>query len=109
MLSEPILMRKGDTLFLRSISNRLSVHMKVTLGDRAIHLDIDPFDRGEKHLITLEDLYISFLTDRPLSVKKYIGSVQVIIFYITEVNLNENTIKIFPIEDMEAFNLDEPA
>ena len=47
--------------------------------------------------------------DRPLSVKKYIRNVQVIVFYITEVSLNENTIKIFPTEGMEAFNLDEPA
>ncbi len=109
MPNEPILLKRGDEIYLRSEDNRLIVHMRVALGDKAVHFDIDPLNGGEKHHIILEDLFISFLMNRPLSVKKYIGNIQVVIFYITEVSLNENTIKIFPTEGMEAFNLDEPA
>lgn len=109
MPNEPILLKKGDTIYVRSVDNWLAVHMKVTVGDRGVYFHIDPLDRGEKHFFPLEDLYISFLRDKPLTVKKYIGDVLTTVFSITEIDMSKNTIDIFPYEGFEAFDLNEPA
>lgn len=109
MPNEPILLKISDTIYVRSVDNILAVHMKVTVGDGGVYFHIDPLDRDKKHYFPLEDLYISFLRDKPLTVKKYIGDVLTTIFSITEIDISKNTIEIFPHKGFEAFNLIEPA
>ena len=71
MPNEPILLKRGDEIYLRSEDNRLIVHMRVALGDKAVHFDIDPLNGERSTLLSLRiSLLVSLWTD--LSVLKNI-------------------------------------
>lgn len=105
MVNEPVKMAQGDIIFIRSIcSDPKTAHMKISLVDSGLYIQVDPFLFGEKHFFTLFDFLTMFLRDNPLSLKKWIGNTPAKICAVTSIDLQKNEIELTVEDGFEIFD-----